>query len=76
MASIPATGGQAGLSLEIVNRFVREMVRVLNSPYVREKIIAQGNFVIGDTPEQFAAYIRAESEKWVRVMKQANIKLG
>ena len=31
--------------------------------------------VIGDTPEQFAAYIRAESEKWARVVKQANIKL-
>jgi len=31
--------------------------------------------VIGDTPEQFGAYIRAESEKWARVVKQGNIRI-
>ncbi len=67
--------GPAAMPRDIVNRLNREMVRVLNSPDVREKIVAQGNYVIGDTPEQFAAFIRAESDKWARVVKQANIKL-
>jgi tripartite-type tricarboxylate transporter receptor subunit TctC len=67
--------GPAGLPRDIVNRLNREMVRVLKMPDVMEKIIAQGNYVIGDTPEQFAAFIRAESDKWARVVKRANIKL-
>jgi len=67
--------GPAGMSQDIVNRLNREIVRAINLPDVKEKVIAQGNFVIGDTPEQFAAFIRAESDKWARVVKQANIKL-
>jgi tripartite-type tricarboxylate transporter receptor subunit TctC len=67
--------GPAGLSRDIVNRLNRDLVRVLASPDVREKIMAQGNYVIGDTPEQFAAFIRTESEKWARVVKKAGIKL-
>ena len=51
------------------------MVRVLNLPDVKEKIIAQGNYVVGDTPEQFAAFMRAESDKWQRVVRKGNIKL-
>ena len=67
--------GPAGMSRDIVNYLNREIVRAINLPDIKEKVIAQGNFVIGDTPEQFAAYIRAESEKWQRVVKQANIKI-
>ena len=67
--------GPAGLPRDIVNRLNREIVRVLATPDVREKTTAQGNYVVGDTPEQFASFIRSESEKWGRVVKQANIKL-
>ena len=67
--------GPAGMAREIVSRLQREIVRAINLPDVKEKISAQGNFVIGDTPEQFAAFIRAESDKWARVVKQAKIKL-
>jgi tripartite-type tricarboxylate transporter receptor subunit TctC len=68
--------GPAGMPRDIVQRLNREFVRALNAPDVKEKVIAQGNFVIGDTPEQFGAYIREEYEKWGRVVKQANIKVG
>ena len=67
--------GPAAMPRELVSQLNREIVRVMNLPDVKSKIVAQGNFVIGDTPEQFAAYIRAESEKWARVVKQANIRL-
>src|SRR5688572_2607634 len=67
--------GPAGMPRDTVNRLHREIVRAINLPDVKEKVAAQGNFVIADTPEQFAAFIRAESEKWARVVKQANIKI-
>ena len=67
--------GPADMPRDIVNRLNREFVRALNSPEVKEKISAQGNYVVGDTPEQFANFIRAESDKWARVVKKASIKL-
>jgi tripartite-type tricarboxylate transporter receptor subunit TctC len=67
--------GPAGLPRDVLTRLNREIVRAVNAPDVKEKVAAQGNFVIGDTPEQFAAYIRAEYDKWGRVVKQANIRL-
>ena len=67
--------GPAGLPREIVDRLNREMVRALNAPDVRERILAQGNYVVGDTPEQFGAFIRSESAKWARVVKLGMIKI-
>ncbi len=66
--------GPAGMPRDIVLRLNREFARALNSPDVKERVNALGNFVIGDTPEQFGVYIREEFEKWGRVVKQANIK--
>jgi tripartite-type tricarboxylate transporter receptor subunit TctC len=67
--------GPARMPREIVERLNRELVRAIKAPDVVEKVAAQGNFVIGDTPEEFAVFIRAESNKWARVVKQANIKI-
>ena len=67
--------GPARIPRDIVERLNRELVRAIKMPDVVEKIAAQGNFVIGDTPEQFAAYIRADSEKWARVVREAKIKI-
>lgn len=67
--------GPARLSTEIVDRLNRELVRAIKMPDVVEKVAAQGNYVIGDTPEQFAAYIRADFEKWGRVVKEAHIRI-
>ena len=67
--------GPANIPRDVLMRLNREIARALNAPDVKDKIVAQGNFVIGDTPEQFASYIRAEFDKWGGVVKQANIKL-
>jgi len=67
--------GPARMPREVVERLNRELVRAIKSPDIIEKVAALGNFVIGDTPEQFGTYIRAESEKWARVVKQANIRI-
>jgi tripartite-type tricarboxylate transporter receptor subunit TctC len=67
--------GPARLPPEIVDRLNREFVRAIKMPDAVEKVAAQGNFVIADTPEQFAAYIRADFEKWGRVVKEAHIRI-
>ena len=60
---------------EIVDKLNREIVRILALPEVKERLIAQGADPVGDTPEQFAQYIRAEAAKWGRVIKALNLKI-
>ena len=50
-------------------------MRILALPDVKERWIAQGADPVGDTPEQFAQYIRAEAAKWGRVIKALNLKI-
>jgi tripartite-type tricarboxylate transporter receptor subunit TctC len=51
-----------------------ELNRALALPQVREKLAAQGLDVLGGSPQQFAGVIRADFDKWSRVVKAANIK--
>jgi tripartite-type tricarboxylate transporter receptor subunit TctC len=59
---------------EIVKRLNRELVRAVRSPAGREWFAAQGGVAVGDSPEAFAAYIRAEHEKWGKLIREAGIK--
>ena len=63
----------AGTPRDVVNRLASEVTAILNRPEVREKIAAQGADVVGGTPEQFAAFIRADSAKWAQLIKKQNI---
>ena len=65
----------AGTPREIIARLNRDFVKVIQLPEVKQLVGAQGNIVIGDTSEEFSAYIRAESDKWSKVIKQLRIKL-
>jgi tripartite-type tricarboxylate transporter receptor subunit TctC len=56
-----------------VARLQREIARVL--PKVADRISTHGMFVVGETPEQFAARIRAESDTWGPLIKKLGIKL-
>jgi len=67
--------GPAKMPRDILERLSREIVRALNLPDVKERVAAQGNDIIGDGPDAFSKFIRAESSKWGRVVKQAGIKL-
>jgi len=53
-----------------------EMARIVAMPDFREKISSQGLDPISAGPEQFAAIIKADMEKFAKVIKVANIKLG
>ncbi len=58
---------------EVVARLAMEVSAILNRPEVREKIAAQGADVVGGTPEQFAAFIRADTAKWAQLIKKQHI---
>jgi tripartite-type tricarboxylate transporter receptor subunit TctC len=65
----------AGTPPSIVSKLSEEIRKALAQPDVRANYIAQGVDAAGNTPEQFAAFMREESAKWGKVVKDANIKL-
>jgi tripartite-type tricarboxylate transporter receptor subunit TctC len=66
--------GPAGMPREIAMKIQAEVVRVLKIPEIREKLIQQGVDPVGSTPDEFAAYIKSETEKWAKVVKMAGAK--
>jgi len=60
---------------DIVARLNREMVAVLKQPDLRERLVAQGSDPVGNSPQQFGDFIRAERDKWAKVIKQAGIRI-
>ncbi|GAC1426757.1 MAG: tripartite tricarboxylate transporter substrate binding protein [Burkholderiaceae bacterium] len=65
----------AGTPKDIVNRLHTEIARVLASPAVKEKLVGQGADPVGNTPEQFAAFIQTESRKWAMVVKASGARV-
>jgi tripartite-type tricarboxylate transporter receptor subunit TctC len=57
----------------IIARLNQATVEALRDPGVKEKLSSQGLTLVGDTPEQFTAYIRAEIEKWAKVAMAAGL---
>jgi tripartite-type tricarboxylate transporter receptor subunit TctC len=58
---------------DIINRLHREIVTVVNSPDMRERLVADGADPVGSSPAEFQAYIRSETDKWAKVVRQARI---
>lgn len=58
----------------IVNRLNSEIVGALNSPDLRERLKSQGADPVGNTPEQYTAFIQNEIAKWAKVIQAAGIK--
>ncbi len=51
-----------------------EAVRALQAPEVRDRLTALGATVVGNTPEDFAAFIRVEHARWGKVVRDAGIR--
>jgi tripartite-type tricarboxylate transporter receptor subunit TctC len=58
---------------EIVDLLNREIVKVMALPDVKEKCAQLGFDVVANSPQEFAAYIKADVEKWGKVIKDAKI---
>jgi tripartite-type tricarboxylate transporter receptor subunit TctC len=64
----------AGTPKPIIDKVSRDVARIIAMPEVRDRILAQASVPISNTPEEYAAFIQAETKKWTEVIKQANIK--
>jgi tripartite-type tricarboxylate transporter receptor subunit TctC len=58
----------------VIAKLHRATAEALKSPEVKDKLQAQGAILVGNSPEEFAAYIQSEIDKWGKVAKAANIK--
>ena len=78
VAGLEDMGGHAmwlptGVSKEIVARLHQEMVRAVQSPEVKARLEAEGAEIIANTPEQAAAIIRTDLDKWGEVVRKSGI---
>jgi tripartite-type tricarboxylate transporter receptor subunit TctC len=59
---------------ELVNRIYGDLSKVMQQADFRERISKMGADVVGSTPDQFSAFMKSESAKWGKVIREANIK--
>ena len=64
----------AGTPRPVIDILHRELVKAYNAPEIKAQVEATGSYVAADTPEEFAAFIRAEVAKWGKVGRAAGIK--
>jgi tripartite-type tricarboxylate transporter receptor subunit TctC len=65
----------AGTPKEIVELLAREIKKGVAKPEVKEKLAALGFNPVANTPDEWAARIKLEIEKWGKVVRDANLKI-
>ena len=65
----------AGVPREIVVRISTDIARALHTPAMTNRILELGGVAVGNTPDDFSRYWMAESDKWFRVAKTANVTI-
>jgi tripartite-type tricarboxylate transporter receptor subunit TctC len=65
----------AGTPREIITRLHREIVAALQKPDVRSRMASVGVDIIGSTPQEFAAFMKRDIDKWAAVIKVAGARL-
>src|SRR5262252_8440010 len=65
----------AGTPQDVIDRLHREIVTIVALPETRDRLLALGFEPIASTPEEFAARIKWEIEKWAKVIRAADIKV-
>jgi tripartite-type tricarboxylate transporter receptor subunit TctC len=64
-----------GTPKDIIERLNREVVKIVNQPENREKLLTMGFDPVANTPEQFSVYINSEIARWSKVIREAKLKL-
>jgi tripartite-type tricarboxylate transporter receptor subunit TctC len=64
-----------GTPKEIVDRLSRELAKAVNAPDVKERLAGQGAEAVGGSPADLAQAVRADAEKWGKVIKNAGVKV-
>jgi tripartite-type tricarboxylate transporter receptor subunit TctC len=66
----------AGTPAPIVKRLNEELAKALRNPVVAEKLSAQGMEIVGSSPEEMDRFLRAEIDRWAKVVRDNKIKAG
>ncbi len=64
----------AGTPRDMVIKANADLVKMLKSPDTKEKILAMGGITLGNSPDEFAAFVRVETDKWAKVAKAAGLR--
>ena len=58
----------------MITRLQQEITKIFKQPDVREKLFAQGVEPVGNTPQEFAAFLNNETTVWTKVIKTSGLK--
>jgi tripartite-type tricarboxylate transporter receptor subunit TctC len=64
----------AGVPKAIVDKLGAEVARIVKLPDIAERFRLDGADPVGSTPQEFAAFLKTETQKWTKVIKDAGIK--
>jgi tripartite-type tricarboxylate transporter receptor subunit TctC len=59
---------------DVIGKLNADAASALNVPEVKERMAGQGLFVVANTPEQFAAFVKTEIPRWAKVVRDAGVK--
>ncbi len=65
----------AGTPQAVIKRVHAETVKILKSPDLAAQLLTQGAEPVGNSPQELARFIKAEIDRWTRVITQANIRV-
>jgi tripartite-type tricarboxylate transporter receptor subunit TctC len=65
----------AGTPREIIMKVNGEVLKILATQDVKDRLLAQGGVAVGGTPEQLAERIKADIAKWGKVVRTAGVKI-
>jgi tripartite-type tricarboxylate transporter receptor subunit TctC len=65
----------AGTPRPIIERLQQDLARILQTKEMQDDALTMGSQTGGERPEEFAAYVRSEIQRWSKVIKDANIKV-
>ncbi len=66
--------GPSGVAKEVIAKLNGQLIRVLNTPEMKERFAKQGTEVRTGTPESFGTWLSAEQAKWARVVRESGAK--
>jgi tripartite-type tricarboxylate transporter receptor subunit TctC len=63
-----------GTPPDIVARLHSEVTKILRTPEVRQELATLGAEPVGDTPDEFAAFLRADAARWGKIIQEKGIR--
>ena len=66
----------AGTPKDIVNKLYTEIAKTVAQTDARERLLTLGLDPVGSTPEDFTAYLKTETVKWGKLVREAGIRVN